>query len=108
MPTTRDDPAAQAQIQAQVQALLARAARRQAAHLVKERARAYAADPRRLEALRPGLSAATPAALLSFGRARLAAAGRRPAGPPLGFDPPLVGARAVILLARARRRRAGG
>ena len=84
---------------------LAAAARRAACHLVKTRARDYARRPMMLEALHPGLSAASPRTLVAIAGhlvEREARSPRRWFG--FGGEVNLVNARAALLLGRALRR----
>lgn len=72
--------------------------------LIKERARAYAGSPLLLEAVWPGLSSAAPETMIAIANYLIAcekASPRRWMG--FGGEVPLLNARAVLLLARARR-----
>lgn len=86
---------------------LATAARRQVAHSIKNRARAYARRPQSLEALFPGLGCAPPDTLLAVAEHLVERESRSPRrwfG--FGGEVNLVNARAALLLGRALRRRA--
>jgi hypothetical protein len=80
---------------------------RTAAFVVKQRARAYAKRPMGLETISPGLAAAAPETLAAMAKhliEREKEAPRRWFG--FGGEVPILNARAILLLARARRRAA--
>ncbi len=84
-------------------------ARWAACRMVKARARRYALRPAALEALHPGLSIATPSALVALGQhlvARERETPRRWFG--FGGEVGLVNAQAALLLGRLRRRQDRG
>ncbi|HET6377929.1 MAG TPA: hypothetical protein VFG05_06430 [Methylocella sp.] len=79
-------------------------AARSARALIKERSRAYAGSPLLLETVWPGLSSAAPETMIAIANYLIAcetASPRRWMG--FGGEVPLLNARAVLLLARARR-----
>jgi hypothetical protein len=79
-------------------------AARTARALIKERSRAYAGSPLLLEAVWPGLSSAAPETMIAIANYLIAceeASPRRWMG--FGGEVPLLNAKAVLLLARARR-----
>ncbi|HUB65772.1 MAG TPA: hypothetical protein VL996_15215 [Methylocella sp.] len=76
-------------------------------HLVKHRARAYAKRPMSLEMVAPGLAAAAPETMAAVAKQLIekeTMAPRRWFG--FGGEVPILNAKAVLLLARARRRAA--
>jgi hypothetical protein len=80
-------------------------ARRSAAFLVKQRARAYAKRPMTLETLCPGLATASSPTMLALAK-HLFETERRTPRRWFGFGGgvPILNAKAALLLARARRR----
>jgi hypothetical protein len=82
-------------------------ARRSAVFLVKQRARAYAKRPMTLENVCPGLAAAAPETMIAMAT-HLIETERHTPRRWFGFggEVPILNAKAVLLLARARRRAA--
>jgi len=92
---------------AQLETALRVQANRLAIYLIKYRARAYARRPLTLDNVFPGLSCATPDAMIAIAKhavKREAQAPRRWFG--FGSEAPALNARAVLLIARTLRRAA--
>ena len=93
--------------QLNAEAALHAQAKRTAISLVKLRARAYARRPLTLENSLPGLTTAEPETMIAFAKQLIEAERGKPRrwfG--FGGEVPLLNAKAVLLLARARRRAA--
>lgn len=93
---------------ANAEAALRAQAMRTVVDLIKHRARAYAKCPATLENISPGLSAAAPETLIAVAK-RLIAAERQAPRRWFGFggEAPILNAKAVLLSARALRRKQG-
>lgn len=98
-------PESQAELDAEIDALMRQQARRTAVYMIKVRARRYLRRPVELEAIAPGLVSASGVRLIAWGEHFLEGErGRRRRWFGFGAEVPALNARAVILLGRYRRR----